>query len=47
MADPDFYKGSGETIPKAQIRLGEIEKDRKTAYARCEELVVIKETSRK
>jgi ABC transport system ATP-binding/permease protein len=45
MANPDFYKGSGEDIPKAQKRLDEIEYELKTAYTRWEELEAIKETS--
>jgi len=38
MADADFYRGAGGEIPKMQIRLDEIEKGLKTAYARWEEL---------
>jgi ATP-binding cassette subfamily F protein uup len=45
MADPDFYKGSADNIPKAQKRLDKIEKELKTAYARWEELEEIQETS--
>jgi len=45
MADPNFYKASGDTLPDMRIRLDEIEKDLKTAYGRWEELEEIKELS--
>jgi len=45
MADPEFYKGSGENIPRAQARLDEIEKELKKTYARWEELEEIKDPS--
>jgi hypothetical protein len=45
MADPTFYKASGDTLPNMRIRLDEIEKELKTAYGRWEELEEIKELS--
>jgi ABC transport system ATP-binding/permease protein len=43
MADPNFYKASGENLPNMRERLNEIDKELKTAYARWEELEEIKE----
>jgi ABC transport system ATP-binding/permease protein len=45
MADPTFYKGLGDNIPRLQTRLDEIEEELKAAYARWEELEEIKEAS--
>jgi ABC transport system ATP-binding/permease protein len=45
MADPTFYKGLGDNIPRLQTRLDEIEEELKAAYARWEELEEIKEVS--
>ena len=43
MADPDFYRGSADNVPKAQTRLDEIDKELKIAYDRWEELEEIKD----
>jgi len=43
MAEPDFYKTSGDNLPNMRLRLDEIDKQLKTAYARWEELEEIKE----
>jgi ABC transport system ATP-binding/permease protein len=45
MADPAFYKESGDRLPRLQIRLDEIEKELKKAYARWEDLEEIKESA--
>jgi len=45
MADPGFYRGAADNAPKAQLRLDEIDKELKAAYARWEELEGIKEAS--
>jgi ATP-binding cassette subfamily F protein uup len=43
MADPNFYKTSGDDLPDMRIRLYEIDKELKTAYARWEDLEEIRE----
>jgi ABC transport system ATP-binding/permease protein len=45
MADPTFYKESGGKIPNMQVKLDDIAKELKDAYARWEELEGIKDTS--
>jgi ABC transport system ATP-binding/permease protein len=45
MSDPEFYRGTGENIAKAQARIDGIEKELKEAYARWEELEEIREAS--
>ncbi len=43
MADPDFYRNSGDKIAPATSRLAEIEAQLKAAYGTWEELETIKE----
>ena len=44
MADPAFYRQSGEDVTAAQTRLEQIDNDLEQAYARWEELGEIAET---
>ena len=44
MADPAFYRQSGEDVTAAQTRLEQIDNDLEQAYARWEELSEIAET---
>jgi len=45
MADPSFYKDTGENINRARLRIDALETELKEAYSRWEELEAIKEAS--
>ncbi len=42
MADPDFYRSSGDKVASVKARLDELEKELSAAYARWEELEAMK-----
>lgn len=45
MADPEFYRGEGETISRARDRLDELGKELEEAYERWQELESIREAN--
>ena len=45
MADPEFYRGAGERISRAQARIDELGEELEEAYGRWEELESIKEAN--
>jgi len=45
MADPEFYRGAGERISRAQARIDELRHELEEAYGRWEELESIKEAN--
>ena len=45
MADPEFYRGEGETISRARDRLDELGRELEEAYERWQELESVREAN--